>query len=98
MDLTRAEVEHIAKLARLDLTDDEVGRYQEELTRILEYVGQLREVNTTGIEPTAQVTGLVNRFREDEVIPADEATRQSLLEAMPEREGDYLKVKAVFEQ
>ncbi len=97
MALTKDEVAHIAELARLHLTDEEVTRYQSELSRILEYIDQLREVNTEGIEPTAQVTGLINYLREDVARQSDESTRKRLLDAAPEREGDYFKVKAVFE-
>ncbi|KKU49281.1 asparaginyl/glutamyl-tRNA amidotransferase subunit C [Candidatus Uhrbacteria bacterium RIFCSPLOWO2_12_FULL_46_10] len=97
MSLTREEVKHIAALARLELTEDEITRYQKELARILDYVGQLQEVDTAGIEPTAQVTGLVNRLREDKSILVDEEARKCLLSAAPDREGDYFKVKAVFE-
>lgn len=97
MPLTRDEVKHIAELARLELTEDEITRYQKELGRILDYIGQLQEVDTVGVEPTAQVTGLVNRFREDVARASDAATHQRLLGAAPEREGDYFKVKAVFE-
>lgn len=97
MALTKEEVQHIAQLARLDLTEAEVERYQSELSRILEYIGQLSEVNTDGVEPTAQVTGLTNHFREDVARTTDAETRQRLLDAAPERDGDYFKVKAVFE-
>ncbi len=97
MSLSIEEVQHIAELARLDLSQAEVERYQGELSRILDYISQLQEVNTDGVEPTAQVTGLTNHFRGDVAVQTDAATRQRLLEAMPEREGDYLKVKAVFE-
>lgn len=97
MSLTREEVKHIAELARLELTEDEIARYQKELARILEYVGQLKEVDTKGVEPTAQVTGLLNRLREDTARASDAVTHGRLLGAAPEREGDYFKVKAVFE-
>ena|SRR3989338_3610556 len=97
MALSKDDVLNIAKLARLHLTDEEVLKYQRELSAILDYVSQLSEVDTTGVEPTAQVTGLINRLRQDEAAPADPATRQRLLDAAPEREGDYIKVKAVFE-
>ena len=97
MSLTREEIIHIAELARLELTEDEIKRYQKELARILDYIGQLGEVDTAGVEPTAQVTGLVNRLREDTARASDAAARQRLLNAAPEREGDYFKVKAVFE-
>ena len=97
MSLTRQDVLHIAELARLDLTESEVERYQRELSAVLDYVGQLKAVNTDGVEPTAQVTGLTNRLRADVAISSDEATRQRLMAAAPERDGDYFKVKAVFD-
>lgn len=97
MALTKEEVQHIAELARIELTEQEITRFQGDLTRVLDYIDQLKEVDTTGVEPTAQVTGLVNRLRVDEAQPIDEATRQRLLDAAPERDGNLFKVKAVFE-
>ena len=97
MSLTREEVKHIATLARLELSDEEIARYQSELTRILEYVSQLQEVDTTGVEPTAQVAGLLNHLREDNSASVDEAVRGRLLAGAPNRDDDYFKVKAVFE-
>lgn len=95
-DITRDQVAHIAKLARLKLTDEETEKMTKELGAILTYVEKLGEVDTTGVEPTAQVTGLENVFRKDEVgerlaNPAD------LVAAAPEREGEYIKVKNVFD-
>ena len=82
MALTKDEVRHISKLARLNLTDEEVERFTKELSSILEYVDQLQEVDTEGIIPTAQVTGLSNSFRSDEVKPS-EAEADALLETSP---------------
>ena len=65
--LTTDQVRHIAKLARLRLTDAELEKFPRELTSILQYVDMLKEVDTTGVEPTAQVTGLTNVFREDQI-------------------------------
>ena len=65
--LSHDDVRHIAKLARLELSDEEVGMFAEQLTSILGYVDMLREVKTEGVEPTAQVTGITNAFREDEI-------------------------------
>lgn len=65
--LTQDQVRHIAKLARLRLSDAEVEKFAGELTSILGFIEQLSEVDTKGVEPTAQVTGMVNRFRDDEV-------------------------------
>jgi aspartyl-tRNA(Asn)/glutamyl-tRNA(Gln) amidotransferase subunit C len=65
--LTHEQVRHIAKLARLRLTDEEVERFTTELTSIFKTIDILTKVDTKGVEPTAQVTGLTNAFREDEV-------------------------------
>lgn len=78
-NLSHDDVRHIAKLARLNLSDEEVEKFSKELTTILEYVGKLQEVDTKDVEPTAQVTGLTNAFRED-VVSESEATPEELLE------------------
>lgn len=65
--LTKEQVRHIAKLARLRLTEDEVSRYSKELTSILQYVNVLQEVDTKGVEATEQVTGRTNALREDAI-------------------------------
>ncbi len=93
--ITRQDVEHVAKLARLGLTEQEIEKYQKELSSVLAYVEQLRAVDTKNVPPTAQVTGLTNIFREDEVkkstIPLDDSLKNA-----PAKEGRYLKVKAIF--
>ncbi|MFW5752677.1 MAG: Asp-tRNA(Asn)/Glu-tRNA(Gln) amidotransferase subunit GatC [Planctomycetota bacterium] len=77
MALTEAEVRHIARLARLELSADELTRMTSELDRIVGYVEQLREVDTHGVDPVAQVTGLVNIERED--TPGPMFDRQTVL-------------------
>ena len=67
--LSLAEVEHVAKLSKLDLTHDEVIKFQGQLSKIVDYVSQLSEVDTTNIEPTSQTTGLENILRADEIKP-----------------------------
>lgn len=97
MALTIPEVEHIAKLARIELTDEEKKKFARQLSAILDYVAQLKEVDTSQVEPTAQVTGLENVTREDVVQGCDKKTRDKILDALPAREDDFVKVKAVFE-
>jgi len=73
--ITEDEVRHIAKLAKLKLTNEEIVKFQKELSNILTLVGKLGEVDTDGVEETSQVTGLTNVFGEDEVAvygPAEE--------------------------
>ncbi len=67
--LTKDQVKHIAKLARLELTESELEKFPKELTSILQYVDMLTEVDTANVPPTAQVTGQNNVFREDEIRP-----------------------------
>ncbi len=65
--LTKTDVEHIAKLARLRLTPEEVEKMTDQLSSILQYVDMLGEVDTVNVEPTAQVTGLTTVLRDDDV-------------------------------
>ncbi len=80
--LSQEDVRHIAKLARLDLTDAEVEQFSGQLTNILAYVDQLKAVKTEGVEATAQVTGLKNALRPDEIRPPI-ATPDGLLGTSP---------------
>lgn len=68
--LTKEDVRHIAKLARLRLTDSEAEKFTTELTSILTFVDMLKEVKTDGVDVTANPTGIVNAFREDTVNPS----------------------------
>ena len=80
--LTRDQVLHIAKLARLELKSEEVDKMTKELSSILGYIEMLSEVNTTSVQPTAQVTGLTNSLRDD-VVRESTALPDSLLECSP---------------
>ncbi len=97
MNLSKEQIEHIANLARLDLTEEELKKYGEQLSAVLGYVDQLGEVETKRIEPTAQVTGLENVFRKDEVEEWSREEIEEALEDAPEREDRFIKVKRVLE-
>lgn len=97
MQLTKEQVEHIAKLARLELTDDELNKYGEQISAVLGYIDQLQEVDVVGVEPTAQVTGLVNVLRDDVAKPWNEGEIKSALDLAPELDGRSIKVKRVLE-
>lgn len=88
MALTHDQVRHIAKLARLRLTDAEVEKYAKELSSILNYIDMLQEVDTSSVEATAQVTGQVNSMRED-VIRTDGASPDALLGCSPLQITDH---------
>ncbi len=95
--LTTEEVKKIASLARLNLTEGEIEIYRGQLSSILDYVGQLKEVNTDGVEPTRQVSGLQNVTREDEVIPSSVDEHERIINQFPQKQDGLLKVRAVFE-
>ncbi len=80
--LSAQDVRHIARLARLKLSEAEVEKFSTELTKILEYVEVLNEVDTSNVEPMTQVTGLTMVTREDKVRPS-EATPEDLLACSP---------------
>ena len=82
MALSPTQVRHIAKLARLRISDAEVEKFGHELSSILDYVAKLQEVDTKGIEPTAQVTGLTDISRGD-VIVRDGPGTEALLGTSP---------------
>jgi len=96
MKLEIEDIEHIADLARLHLTDDEKDRYAGQLSAVFDYIEMLNEVDTTGIEETCQVTGLMDVVREDVVEECDEETRKKIIGQFPNKMGNLLKVKAVF--
>lgn len=94
--ISRSEVEHVALLARLGLTDDEIDRMQAQLSHILETIAQLRDVDTSAIDPTAQVIELENVMRRDEARPG--LSREAALANAPQREGALLRVAEVLEE
>ncbi len=93
--LTKEEVLKLARLARLSLSEEEVEKYTTELGEILTYVEMLSSVDTNGLKPTNQVTGLENVSRKDEVIEY-EAKPDKLLKATPSSQDGYIKVKRMI--
>ena len=96
MKLEKKDIEHIANLARLDLSEKELELYGSQLSDVLGYIDQLQEVNTDGIEPTAQVTGLESVWQEDEIEVWSKEETKNALEQAPELEKDQVKVKRVL--
>ena len=95
MSLTAEQVHWVANLARLELSDAQLAAMTTQLGRILEYVGQLQQLDTDGIEPMAHALDVTDIFRADEPRPslsADEALANA-----PKRRGDFYAVPAVFD-
>ena len=95
MKLSREEVLHIARLARVALTEDEITRLSEQLSNLLEHFEVLQRVDTEGVPPTAQSVILQGVMREDEVAPS--LPPEAILANAPRREGDCFRVRAVLE-
>jgi aspartyl-tRNA(Asn)/glutamyl-tRNA(Gln) amidotransferase subunit C len=94
--ISRSDVEHVAALARLGLTEEEIDRLVPQLSRILEAVGKLAEVDTSAIGPTAQVIALENVMRDDIARPG--MSRDAALAEAPLREGGLLRTPVVLEE
>lgn len=95
MKLTHDEVKHIAKLARLGLSEDEIEKFSVQLSDILSNAAMLDEVDTEGVEPIAQITGLQNVSFSDGPRPCELADKLLKQSPMP-IEGHMIKVKNVF--
>ncbi len=95
MAISRADVQHVAHLARLGLTDDEIDRFAEQLSHILQAMETLREVDTSAIPPTAQVIPLRNVMRDDVARPSW-PVEEILKNAPRQRQGQFV-VPEVFE-
>jgi len=96
MNLSLQQVQHIAKLAKLDLLEVEIEKFRRQLSSILEYVGLLNEVDTSKVEPTAQTTGLKNVYREDKPSSDEVLTQKEVLSNAPEKQGGLIKTKAAL--
>ena len=94
--LTREEVLHIAQLAKLKLTDEEVELYREQLGRILEYFKKLEELDTSDVESTSHVLDVKNVLRADEPRPS--VSPEEALRNAPRKRGGYFEVPQVIER
>jgi len=95
--ISKDEVKHIASLARIGISDEEVKKFQKDLGAILDYVKELEGVDTKDIEPANHVTGAENVMREDEAPrEASQDKKQKLIEAAPHKKDGYVKTKAIL--
>ena len=94
--ISREEVLHVARLARVGVSEEDVAKFTRQLSNILENFTALQQVDTGGVPPTSQSIPLVNVMKPDEVrssLPVDE-----VLENAPKREGDFFRIRAVLEE
>lgn len=95
-EIDRATVEHVAKLSRLALSEEELALFEAQLNDILHYIDKLKELDTDGVEPLSHPLGLRNVFRADEVKPS--APREEALSNAPEKTDEAYRVPVVVDQ
>lgn len=95
--LSKKNIEYVARLARIELTEKEKEKYTKELSAILDFVDQLGEVDTEKIEPLYQTTGLTNVMRKDQHPHGIEESKiNEIIKQVPETDGNFVRVKAVL--
>lgn len=93
--ITEDTVRYVAKLARLSFDDDQAGKFQDQLSRILDYIEQLNEVDTEGVPPTSHVlASMKNVFRED--IPGESVSNEEALSNAPQKNDNFFKVPKII--
>ena len=92
--ITSNDVRKVAHLARLELQEDQIETYTEQLEQILSYVDQLQEIDTENIPPTTRAVEVVNAMRED--IVEVKCSREDILNQAPQREGDFFRVPKIL--
>ncbi len=96
--ISKKQVKHIAYLAKLKLTEKEIEKFQKELSKILEYIEKLKEVNVEGVEPMSHSVWVENVMREDKEDKKYKFEFENLEEQFSLKEGDYLKVRKIIEK
>lgn len=96
--LSKDEVKYLAKLAKLSLSSSEINIYQKQLSEVVNFISQLKEVETGKVEATSQTTGLENVFRPDEIKNEDSLNQEEALSGTDEIHNSFFKVSAVFEE
>ncbi len=94
-ELTSAQIEHVARLARIEISNEEVAALRDSMGHILTYIERLNEVDTEGVEPMVHAIDLSNVFREDVVAPS--LARDAAWSNAPTRDGRYFLVPAILD-
>ncbi|MDR0486500.1 MAG: Asp-tRNA(Asn)/Glu-tRNA(Gln) amidotransferase subunit GatC [Elusimicrobiota bacterium] len=95
--MTKEELETTAFLARIAIGEDEKDKYLKDLNQMMSYIEVLQEPDVSSLKPTTHVTKLRNVWRDDIVKPSPKETVESLLNAAPDKEGNFYKIKKVIE-
>ncbi len=94
--LSAEEVQHVALLSRIGLKDEDVARYQKDLSAVLDFFQELEKLPTDKVAPIGHITGRANVRREDSMQPFTSAGENRLMENAPDTKDNFLKVRSVF--
>jgi len=95
--ISKEQIEHIAKLARIELAEKEKEKFAGDLSAILDYIDKLNKADTSEIEAIRQITGLENVVREDEAGSEEKDIKEKILSQAPSRKEDYFKVPKILD-
>ena len=92
------DVRKVAKLCRLDIPEDDIEKYSNQLEGILEYIAQLERIDTRNVPPTTRAVEVVNVFREDTIVSSSSDVRDKILDLAPQREGEFFRVPKILSE
>ena len=96
--ITSDDVRKVAKLCRLEIPDDDIEKYSNQLEGILEYIAQLERIDTLNVPPTTRAVEVVNVFREDNIVSSSSDVRDKILDQAPQREGEFFRVPKILSE
>lgn len=96
MSITRKNIEHIAQLARIELTESEIDKFTKDLSAVLDWMGKLNELDTENVEPIAHIGGIKSKFRADKIEEFGKEGAEKIREAFPQKSGGFNKVKKIL--
>ena len=96
--ITSDDVRKVAKLCRLEIPDDDIEKYSNQLEGILEYIAQLQRIDTHNVPPTTRAVEVVNVFREDTIVSSSSDIRDKILDQAPQREGQFFRVPKILSE
>ena len=96
--ITSDDVRKVAKLCRLEIPEDDIEKYSNQLEGILEYIAQLERIDTLNVPPTTRAVEVVNVFREDTIVSSSSDVRDKILDQAPQREGEFFRVPKILSE
>tara|TARA_E500000331_G_C17029849_1_gene614673 strand:- start:55 stop:354 length:300 start_codon:yes stop_codon:yes gene_type:complete len=96
--ITSDDVRKVAKLCRLEIPEDDIEKYSNQLEGILEYIAQLERIDTLNVPPTTRAVEVVNVFREDTIVSSSSDVRDQILDLAPQREGEFFRVPKILSE